>query len=61
MRLRCRALLDKAQSFGRAANGMADEAALALALQSMPLQDQAVASAADDGGGGPGRRCRAGW
>lgn len=40
--LRCRGLLDKAQSFGRAANGMGDEASLALALQSMPLQDQAV-------------------
>jgi predicted lipoprotein len=42
--LRCRALLDKAQSFGRAANAMTDEAALALALQSMPLQDQSVAA-----------------
>jgi hypothetical protein len=42
--LRCRGLLDKAQGFGRAANGMTDEAALALALQSMPLQDPAVAS-----------------
>ena len=42
--LRCRGLLEKAQSFGRAANGMGDEAALSLALQSMPLQDHAVAS-----------------
>ena len=42
--LRCRALLDKAASFGRAANGMADEAALALALQSMPLSDAPVAA-----------------
>ena len=42
--LRCRNLLEKAQSFGRAANSMGDEAALALALQSMPLQDGAVAS-----------------
>lgn len=42
--LKCRALLDKAQAFGRAANGMQDDAGLALALQSMPLQDQAVAS-----------------
>jgi hypothetical protein len=42
--LRCRGLLDKAQSFGRAANGMGDEASLALALQSMPLQDNAVSS-----------------
>ena len=41
--LRGRGLLEKAQAFGRAANGMADEAALALALQSMPLQDQTVA------------------
>lgn len=42
--LRCRALLEKAASFGRAANGMADESALALALQSMPLNDAPVAS-----------------
>ncbi len=42
--LRIRALLEKAQSFGRATNGMADDAGLALALQSMPLQDHAVAS-----------------
>lgn len=41
--LRCRSLLEKAQSFGRAANTIADDASLALALQSMPLQDQAVA------------------
>jgi hypothetical protein len=40
--LRCRALLDKAQGFGRAVNGIADEAALSLALQSMPLQDQGI-------------------
>ncbi|HZY68654.1 MAG TPA: hypothetical protein VFE52_08705 [Devosia sp.] len=42
--LRCRNLLGKAQSFGRAANGIADESALALALQSMPLQEAAVGS-----------------
>lgn len=42
--LRCRTLIDKAQSFGRAANGMTDEAALALALQSMPFNDQPVAA-----------------
>jgi len=42
--LKCRALLDKAQSFGRAVNGMNDEAALAMALQSMPLQDQGIAA-----------------
>lgn len=42
--LRCRGLLEKAQGFGRAANGMPDESALALALQSMPLTDASVAS-----------------
>jgi hypothetical protein len=42
--LRCRTLIDKAQSFGRAANGMTDEAALALALQAMPFNDQPVAA-----------------
>jgi hypothetical protein len=42
--LRCRGLLDKARGFGRAANGMPDESALALALQSMPLTDAPVAA-----------------
>ena len=42
--LRCRGLLEKAQGFGRAANGMTDEAQLALALQSMPLSDRPVAA-----------------
>ncbi|MHB1111402.1 MAG: hypothetical protein ACYCZU_13935, partial [Devosia sp.] len=42
--LKCRALLDKARSFGRAVNGMNDEAALAMALQSMPLQDHGIAA-----------------
>lgn len=42
--LKCRALLEKAQGFGRAANGMNDEAGLALALQAMPLQDHAVSA-----------------
>ena len=42
--LRCRTLLEKAQGFGRAANGIAEEAGLALALQAMPLQDQTVAA-----------------
>lgn len=37
-----RTLFDKAQAFGRAVNGMTDDAALALALQSMPLQDAQV-------------------
>lgn len=40
--LRCRALLGKAQSFGRAVNGLTDDTAVAQALQAMPLQDQAV-------------------
>lgn len=42
--LRCRALLGKAQAFGKAANSMADEAALGVALQSMPLQDPPTAT-----------------
>jgi hypothetical protein len=42
--LRCRSLLEKAASFGRAANGMTDESQLALALQSMPFNDAPVAS-----------------
>lgn len=42
--LKCKALLDKAQSFGRAINGMQDEAALAAALQSMPLGDAGVSA-----------------
>lgn len=42
--LRCRGLLAKAQAFGRAGNAMADEASLALALQSIPLTDAPVAA-----------------
>jgi hypothetical protein len=42
--LRLRALLERPQSFGRAANGMTDEAALALALQAMPFNDPPVAA-----------------
>lgn len=42
--LKCRGLLDKAQAFGRAANGMTDETALGVALQSMPLNDHAVSA-----------------
>ena len=42
--LKCRHLLDKAQSFGRAANNIHDEPGLGLALQSMPLGDHAIAS-----------------
>jgi hypothetical protein len=42
--LKCRALLEKALAFGRATNSLPDDAALATALQSMPLNDQAVAS-----------------
>jgi hypothetical protein len=40
--LKARNLLEKAQSFGRAANSMPDESALGLALQSMPLNDHAL-------------------
>ncbi len=40
--LKCRNLLEKAQSFGRATNAMTDEAALGLAMQSMPLSDHGV-------------------
>ncbi|MGV8953368.1 MAG: hypothetical protein ACOH2M_19890 [Cypionkella sp.] len=42
--LRCRALLIKAQGFGKASNSIADDAALGTALQAMPLNDAAVAS-----------------
>jgi hypothetical protein len=42
--LKCRALLEKAQAFGRATNSIPEEAALAMAMQSMPLQDQAIAA-----------------
>jgi len=42
--LRSRALLPKAQSFGKAVNTMGDEAALGMALQSMPLQDPKLAA-----------------
>lgn len=38
--LRNRDLLAKAEAFGRATNAIADEAALAAALQSMPLRDK---------------------
>ena len=39
-----RTLLDKAAAFGRATNGITDDAAMAMALQSMPLQDASVAA-----------------
>jgi hypothetical protein len=42
--LRGRALLGKAQTFGRALNNMTDDAAVTTALQSMPLQDPPLAS-----------------
>ena len=42
--LRCRALLGKAQAFGKATNTITDDAALGTALQSMPLQDAPVAA-----------------
>ena len=41
--LRCRGMLEKAEGFGRATNGMGDDA-LAAALQSMPWSDAAVAA-----------------
>jgi len=40
--VRNRALIEKAGIFGRALNGLADEAAIATALQSMPLKDGAA-------------------
>jgi hypothetical protein len=42
--LKCRNLFEKAKTFGRATNSMQDDAALANALQSMPLSDQTVAA-----------------
>lgn len=42
--LRARALLPKAQGFGKAVNTMTDDAALGVALQSMPLQDPNLAA-----------------
>lgn len=42
--LKCRPALEKAQTFGRAANGIHDDAALAMALQSLPLGDRAVSA-----------------
>lgn len=42
--LKCRGLLEKAGSFGRAANAIVDDAQLALAIQAMPLQDKDVAA-----------------
>lgn len=41
--LRARALLPKAQAFGRTLNTMTDDAALGVALQSMPVQDPKLA------------------
>jgi hypothetical protein len=42
--LRNRALLAKAQAFGKATNTISDEAALGAAMQAMPLQDPALAA-----------------
>lgn len=42
--LRNRALLAKAQAFGKAANSISDEAALAAAIKAMPLQEPALAA-----------------
>lgn len=41
--LKNRALLAKAQAFGKATNTISDEAALGAAMQAMPLQDPAMA------------------
>ena len=43
--IRCIPLYGKAQSFGRAINGMIDDEALVAALQSMPRQDASAAAA----------------
>ena len=42
--LRNRAVLDKAQAFGRAVNTITDETALGTAINSMPLQDPPLAA-----------------
>jgi len=42
--LRSRALLVKARAFGKAVNAITEDGALGMALQSMPLQDPALAS-----------------
>jgi hypothetical protein len=42
--LKARALLPKAQGFGKAVNSMTDDAALGTALQAMPLQDAQLAA-----------------
>ena len=42
--LRCQSLIDKAGAFGHAANSIEDDASLGAALQSMSLQDPAIAS-----------------
>lgn len=44
MALRSRALLVKAQAFGKAVNAITEEAQLGAALQSMPLKDPALAA-----------------
>ena len=38
--MRCRSLFEKAQGFGRAANGLTDDSSLTLALQSLVASDQ---------------------
>jgi len=42
--LRCRSLLAKATSFGRASNTLQDDAALGTALQTMPWKDAGIAA-----------------
>lgn len=42
--LKVRSLLERAQAFGRAANGMQDDTGLAVALQNMPFNDSGLAA-----------------
>ncbi|MCA9697224.1 MAG: penicillin-insensitive murein endopeptidase [Myxococcales bacterium] len=42
--LKCREALEKAQGFGRAANGIHDDAQMAVALQSLPHKDRTVSA-----------------
>ena len=56
MALRAGPLLAKAQAFGKAINTIADDAALGVALQSMPLQDPPLAALLFHAAIGPGRQ-----
>src|SRR5690606_25873298 len=50
--LQCRGPIAKAKTFGRAVNGIQDEASIGTALQSMPLSDPAVAALLMQAAGG---------